>query len=104
VNTRVIPLAAVLLVTGCISKSNEVRTRAAFDFECPGDQLQITPLTSEAMATATYGVRGCDKKATYIDTPGAGAVLNSDVDPVGKDPVGKDPVGKDPVGKDPVGE
>jgi hypothetical protein len=70
-----------LCAMGCISKSEVVRTRAAFDMSCEEAGLQITPLTSEMMSTATYGVRGCGKQATYIYTPGAGAVLNTDIDP-----------------------
>lgn len=70
-----------LCVVGCISKSDAVRTRAAFDMSCEKDALQVTPLTSEVMSTATYGVRGCGKQATYIYTPTAGAVLNTDINP-----------------------
>lgn len=72
-------LVVTLSVVGCVSKSNVVRTRASFDLGCPGDQLEISPLTSEAMETATYGVRGCSKKATYVYTPGGGAILNSPI-------------------------
>ncbi|APR82816.1 Hypothetical protein A7982_08165 [Minicystis rosea] len=81
---RTMLLVVAFSVVGCVSKSNEVRTRASFDLGCPGDQLAVTALTSEAMETATYGVQGCSKKATYIYTPGAGAVLNSPVQSAGK--------------------
>jgi hypothetical protein len=76
---RFFALVAMFSVLGCVSKSNEVRTRAAFDLSCSGDKLEVTPLTSEVMETATYGVQGCRKKATYVYTPGAGAVLNSPI-------------------------
>jgi hypothetical protein len=72
-------LVVAFSVLGCISKSNAVRTRAAFDLDCPGEKLEVTPLTSEAMETATYGVQGCSKKAAYIYTPGGGAILNSPI-------------------------
>lgn len=81
---RTMLFVVTLSIVGCVSKSNEVRTRASFDLGCPGDQLAITPLTSEAMETATYGVQGCSKKATYVYTPGPGAVLNSPVQSSGK--------------------
>ena len=54
---HVLLLIALPAVGGCVSKSNEVRTRAAFDLDCPGEKLEVTPLTSEMMETATYGVR-----------------------------------------------
>ncbi len=72
--------AATLLASGCVSKSAVVRTRAAFDMSCSEQELQVVALSSEIMDTATYGVRGCGKKAAYIFTPAAGAVLNSPVE------------------------
>jgi hypothetical protein len=77
-------LVVAVSVLGCVSKSNVVRTRASFDLNCPGEQLEVTPLTSEMMETATYGVQGCSKKATYVYTPGPGAVLNSPIQGVDK--------------------
>jgi hypothetical protein len=73
-------LASSLLLSGCISKSDAVRSRAAFDLKCDQAQLTVTPLSDEMMSTATYGVQGCDKRATYVYTPNTGAVLNSPID------------------------
>ena len=70
----------MLFVFGCISKAGVVRTRAAFDLSCPEDKVQVTPLSSEVMDRATYGVTGCGKKATYLYTPETGAYLNSPVE------------------------
>jgi hypothetical protein len=39
----------------------ELRTRAAFDLQCAGSELAVTPLTE-----TTYGVRGCGRQATYV--------------------------------------
>jgi hypothetical protein len=72
-------LMVTFLAVGCVSKANEVRTRATFDLGCAADKLDVKPLTSEAMETATYGVQGCSKKATYVYRPGDGAVLNSPI-------------------------
>jgi hypothetical protein len=73
-----------LLLAGCASfaasKRNAVVERAAFDLSCPADKLQITPLSSEAMERATYGVTGCGKKASYVFAPGVGAALNSPIE------------------------
>lgn len=72
-----------LASAGCASfasnKQSAVRTRAAFDMACPADQLQLVPLTSEAMERASYGVTGCNKKATYIYMPQTGATLDSPI-------------------------
>lgn len=73
-----------LSLFGCASfanqKSSAVRTRAAFDMACAADKLQVTPLSSEMMERATYGVTGCNKKASYVYTPSIGAVLNSPIE------------------------
>lgn len=73
-----------LLFVGCASFANNKRqavsAKAAFDLSCPADQLRLSPLSSENMERATYGVTGCGKKASYVFVPGAGAVLNSPVE------------------------
>ncbi|PJZ71084.1 hypothetical protein CH373_00745 [Leptospira perolatii] len=46
--------------------------KAAFDLNCPQEQLQVTELGGGV------GVTGCGKKASYFFSPTAGAwVLNS---------------------------
>ena len=77
--TGFVAICGLMLMAGCVSKSVAVRTRAAFDFSCPEQDVQVTALSSEIMSTATYGVRGCGKKASYVFTPQTGAVLNSDL-------------------------
>lgn len=73
-----------LTLCGCASFANRktaaVRTRAAFDMACAADQLQITPLSNEMMERATYGVTGCNKKASYVYAPSIGAMLNSPIE------------------------
>jgi hypothetical protein len=39
----------------------KARTKAAFDFQCPQENLSVTKIDNGA-----YGVRGCDQQATCI--------------------------------------
>jgi hypothetical protein len=43
------------------STKDTLRPRAAFDMNCPQPQLAVTPLNE-----TTYGVRGCNRQATYV--------------------------------------
>lgn len=78
-----------LTSVGCAGGAQKVvRTRAAFDMECPADALEL-----EELSQCSYGVRGCGKKAAYVVRPGSpddqlcvcagpcDAVLNLDVTP-----------------------
>lgn len=84
--SRTTALACLISLSafGCASfgsaKSSAVRTRAAFDLSCAADKLQVSPLSSEMMERATYGVSGCGKKATYIYAPEGGVILNSPIE------------------------
>jgi len=56
--------ASVALSVSCGGSNPYVETiqnRAKFDLSCQADQLEIQDLGSD-----TYGVTGCNKKATYI--------------------------------------
>ena len=65
--TSSITLRSAILLTaimsiGCASTMKSVTLkRAAFDLECPHNELQIQQLT-----TRTWGVEGCGQRATYI--------------------------------------
>jgi len=53
---------SLFALTGCAATmENAVRNRAAFDLECPSDQLFI-----QGLGVRTIGARGCGKQATYI--------------------------------------
>lgn len=78
-----------LVGAGCAGGAQKVvRSRAAFDMDCPADALQL-----EELSQCSYGVRGCGKKAAYVVRPGSpddqlcvcagpcDAVLNLDVTP-----------------------
>ncbi|MBN9159777.1 MAG: hypothetical protein J0I07_02340 [Myxococcales bacterium] len=79
----------------------DLRRRAAFETNCPADQLTLTPLSSEMAlengardpvlggtttretdAPRTMGVSGCGKRGTYIYVAGKGYVLNSSTEEV----------------------
>lgn len=59
-------LGAFALASGCVTVPTDARAvpavhkQAAFDFDCPQDQLQIMELGHHK-----YGAKGCGKKATY---------------------------------------
>jgi hypothetical protein len=84
-------LSAVLLGCGGANaqgrqqaKMAELHKRAAFDLSCP-----VTSVQSVELSHDTYGVTGCEKKATYVYVlknprfPGEGGnwMLNSDSTP-----------------------
>lgn len=77
----------------------ELRRRAAFETDCPADELTLTPLSSEMATEAavnpltgsgtretdtprTMGVSGCGKRGTYVYVAGKGYVLDSSSDRV----------------------
>lgn len=50
---------------GCVGPNvDSLRTRAAFDLECPETEIQTQQLSTEV-----YGVTGCGKRATYVNGP-----------------------------------
>ena len=50
------------LLTACGASRDQLRTRAAFDLDCPEASVEVIPLDR-----STYGVRGCGQKATYVE-------------------------------------
>jgi hypothetical protein len=55
---------ALVLMTACATTTDATKAiteRAAFDLDCPADQLEIVPLPGGA-----HGVRGCGLRATYV--------------------------------------
>jgi len=52
----------------CATASDQLRQRAAFDFNCPEDHIKI-----QSLSQTERGVTACGKRATYIyacPTPG----------------------------------
>ncbi len=75
-------LAAMAVMEGCGADLGGLRTRAAFDMECSQNQLRLTELNSgNAMRNgegAVYGVTGCGKRGTYVQTVQGAWLLNSE--------------------------
>lgn len=42
--------------------AHQLKTRAAFDLDCPADKLEVVELDPR-----TRGVQGCGKRATYVE-------------------------------------
>jgi hypothetical protein len=72
-------VSGALLLVGCAGARERIRgdlrKRAAFDLQCPEEQIQLTELGD----FWTQGATGCGRRATYIRTSDAW-VLNSPTD------------------------
>ncbi len=61
-----IVLAAIGACTTTANVSGQLRPRAAFDLECPPEQLRISVLAgSGGSGLSSYGVEGCGRRARY---------------------------------------
>ena len=74
---------AIGFLPGCMASGTQlVRDRAGFDLNCPKEQLNIKHLSGVENGTgATFGVRGCGKRATYVRHDINGVALNSAIQP-----------------------
>jgi hypothetical protein len=70
---RIVPFCITLagaVLAACGADVNALRTRAAFDFKCPQDQINLTYLSGGAGnmggVGAVYGAEGCGQRATYV--------------------------------------
>jgi len=77
-------LAGVIAGCGGPGNLNALRARAAFDFQCDQDKIQLNQLANGYAPAqgvgAVYGVTGCGRRGTYVRPPGTGEdtwVLNS---------------------------
>ncbi len=50
-----------VVVAGCVTYGPTLRTRAAFELDCPESSLRIINLGHD-----TRGVEGCGRRATYM--------------------------------------
>jgi hypothetical protein len=56
----------------------EIPTRAAFEFNCPRENISLTLLAVDRNGFAqSVGATGCDKKAVYVSMPDGAWILNS---------------------------
>jgi len=56
-------LICMAAVSCGIADEDALRARAAFDFDCPKNQIKIVELDADN----TYGVIACGQRATYIN-------------------------------------
>ena len=72
-------VSGALLLVGCAGARERIRgdllKRAAFDLQCPEEQIQLTELGG----FTTQGATGCGKRATYV-RGNVSWVLNSPTD------------------------
>lgn len=66
------PVALLLFVGSCVTVESTFKSdglkNAAFDLQCPEDQVEMTVLTRNdglGCAGSKIGVRGCGKQTTY---------------------------------------
>lgn len=57
-----------------------VLTRAAFDFDCPQDQVEVQDLDGRGL---TFRAEGCGKRATYV-WKGSTVILDSEIETSGE--------------------
>ena len=74
---RIAAMALALLGVGCApTLLLALRDRAAYEFDCPADQLAVTQLGTFSM----QGVSGCGHKGVYFLNHDNQWILNSDAE------------------------
>jgi hypothetical protein len=63
---RSLALFVLVMLSACGATDDQLRARAAFDLDCPGDHLTLVQIDDR-----TQGVKGCGQKATYVESCGA---------------------------------
>lgn len=53
-------IACVALLVACAGAGKQIRERAASEFSCPADAIEVAPLQFG------YRARGCGKEAVYL--------------------------------------
>lgn len=62
--TRFVLIAALgALLLGCGATLPQLKKRAAFDLQCPEEQIQVVQIDKR-----TRGVQGCGKQGTYVES------------------------------------
>jgi hypothetical protein len=92
---RLVCGAAVLLAgSGCLTPVSfeqarqRVLLRAAFEFACPPDKLQVQELSSDEAGPMYLGVSGCARRAVYVrlHTASGAMFINDTVPPTSDAP------------------
>jgi len=61
-----------------VNAAEKVKTSAAFEINCPRDQLELVLLDSASGVATKIGVTGCERRLVYVDRNGMDQwVLNS---------------------------
>ena len=71
-------LMPAIAITGCgfnLAQQRQellerVRPIAAFDLQCPANEIKVTNLSPEGESPSQAGVEGCGQRGRYIRTPG----------------------------------
>ena len=80
---KIVVVFGLASCTTAASVGEKLRPRAAFDLECPQNQLTLTLIEGGGGAgMSTYGVVGCGKRARY-ETACSSAASNCLIDMVG---------------------
>lgn|GEM_PF-888820 len=56
-------ILAALLLLGCGATQQQLVDRAAYDLQCPKEQLQVHQIDNR-----TQGVRGCGQQVAYVES------------------------------------
>jgi hypothetical protein len=78
---RVMPATIALAILMCGCAADTVRARAAHDFDCPEEEIEVQEVTD-----GTFSARGCGERGTYVcgrsggpvGAPGSGTVCFRD--------------------------
>lgn len=65
---HVFPMLAGLLFVQCTTSASvmeQIRPRAAFDLNCPADQIQVVEIAGGGAGAGTYGAIGCGQRIRY---------------------------------------
>jgi hypothetical protein len=55
--------SCLMALAGCGASLEQLHSRAAFDLNCPLDQIQVVVIDNR-----TRGVRGCGRQVTYVES------------------------------------
>ena len=65
-------IVVALLLGGCVESLDSVRKRAAYDFQCPEEKVQVVELGSDKV-----GAKGCGQQASYVQVCETNAIAYS---------------------------
>ncbi len=66
---KIVLLTLLALSSACVTTQAEdpVKSKAAFDLNCPKEKLNLTAISEDSVSgMINYGVSGCGKKVAYL--------------------------------------